>query len=112
MNGSDGGLPPLTPGHMYAVDVLMFILEAVILGVSATSLAVAIPPSTAPASTYRHVVMLFSVVVLATVAVAQLLFLLRRRWGATAIQAVLTMGALASVVHLHDVRISGGLTGY
>jgi hypothetical protein len=97
---------------MYAVDVLMFILEAVILGVSVTSLAVAIPPSSAPAEAYRHVVTLFSVVVLAAVAVAQLLFLLRRRWGATAIQAVFTIGALASVAYLHDVRVSGGLTGY
>jgi hypothetical protein len=95
-----------------AVDLLIGVVEIVILLVTATRTAVALPPAGAPASQYNHVVGLYSDVVIATVTSALLTYVLRRRWLASVLQALIVLAALATVLALNGNRVAGGLTGF
>jgi hypothetical protein len=61
---------------------------------------------------YGHVVEIYSTVVLVTVLGALLYFVIRRRWIISAIQLLIVLAAIASIVILHRAEISGGLAGY
>jgi len=94
------------------VDFFIGAAEIVILFITVTTAAVAIPPDSAPKSAYDHVVEIYSMVVLITVLTAQLYCLIRRRWVISIIQLFITLAAIASIIILHRTRIYGGLTGY
>jgi len=95
-----------------ALDFFVGAAEIVILFFTVTTTAVAIPPLSAPRGVYDHLVAIYSTVVLSTVLGALLYFVIRRRWIISAIQLLIVLAAIASIVMLHHARISSGLTGY
>jgi glucan phosphoethanolaminetransferase (alkaline phosphatase superfamily) len=103
---------PETSKTRWVVDLLIGVFEIAILLITATTTAVAIPPASAPAAEYDHVVNLYSWVVMATMMTALLCYLVRRRWIAVFVQMLLVAAGAASVIALHSTRVAGGLTGY
>lgn len=95
-----------------ALDVIIGAAEIAIVWIAVTNAVIALPPAGAPLGRYQHVVSLYTVTVMTAVLVALGLFAIRRRWIAAAIQMLVVLAALASVIFLHHHRISGGLTGY
>ncbi len=93
-------------------DIVTGALESLVLFVTVTTTAIAIPPASAPLSRYQHVVSVSSAVAAATVLAVLGTFVARRRWAATAIQVAVVLAAGASILFLHRTRLSGGLVGY
>ena len=93
-------------------DILVGALELITLFITIVSTAVAMPPADAPSSRYEDLISVYTDITLPVVSCALIYYLVRRRWIALLAQLVVVIAALISIVLLHKVRVSGGLTGY
>jgi len=94
------------------LDGIIGAAEIAILGYTAIFTAISIPPESAPQGRYQHVVSLYTLAVMVTVLAVLAIFLARRRWVTAVIQVFVVVAAIISVIVLHRVRVSGGLTGF
>jgi ABC-type xylose transport system permease subunit len=109
--------PPLhgeSRGGCYGamIDLVVGGLEILIVAIAVVYTIAANPPDTAPQSEYNHLVSVYTGVVMTAVLGALLCYIVRRRWIASALQMIVVVLAIASIVFLHHRRVSGGLTGY